>query len=57
MNSKNENDYRSMANAYDMFLKQMGGKVSTLQENTCDKNCQNEKCLRARKQMRFNNKK
>ena len=55
MNSKN--DYRSMANAYDMFLKQMGGKVSTLQENPCDKNCQNEKCLRARKQMRFNNKK
>ena len=58
MNSINgikQNRSVSMADAYDMFLKQMGGRVSTLNPDPCDKNCQNTKCLLARKTLRYNN--
>ena len=40
-----------MIQAYDNFLTQMGGKTSIELKDRCDKNCMNEKCLRARHQL------
>lgn len=40
------NNYTSMSNAYDTFMKQMGGSVSTKNPNPCGPNCH---CVRMRK--------
>ena len=42
----------TMAQAYDNFLKQMGGSTSIELKDRCDKNCMNKWCLKARIEIR-----